>query len=292
MQLSELIEQFSNYRAPATDISWRAGAVSRDKKRARALVYAEPRAYEDVLNRLCPADWSVTFQPWGENKVICNLTICGVTRSSTGEYEEGGRGAVAQGTVAEAQAFKRACVKFGLFRYLYDIESPWVEYDEEKRALKQTPTLPARFLPQGDKSQGVRNSVPKVEPLATLPAERADALANELKKLGFTDAEQLELAGEVIEGKVTSLTALTEAQAVELWQTAKKKALKREFSVPNPLPEETVERIRRLADEKGIKDVQLKQEAQRRQPGLKQLAELTPENAEHIISRLEGIGAQ
>ena len=68
---------------PAKLLSWRAGAVSRDKKRAQALPYAEPRAYKDRLNALCPGDWSVVFKPWGEHKLICELTIYGVTRSST-----------------------------------------------------------------------------------------------------------------------------------------------------------------------------------------------------------------
>ena len=37
---------------PANQIKWRAGAVSRDKTKAIALPYAEPRAYEDRLDEL------------------------------------------------------------------------------------------------------------------------------------------------------------------------------------------------------------------------------------------------
>ena len=86
--------------------------------------------------------------PWGDNRIICELTLHGVTRSSTGEESEGG---FAPGTAAEAQAFKRACSKFGLGRYLYDIGIDWIDYDEDKKRLVKTPNLPDRFLP-GQKS--------------------------------------------------------------------------------------------------------------------------------------------
>ncbi len=35
---------------PTNEVLFRAGSVSRDKKRAQALPYAEPRVYEDRLN--------------------------------------------------------------------------------------------------------------------------------------------------------------------------------------------------------------------------------------------------
>jgi hypothetical protein len=137
-----LLEQLSQ-AFPKSEIQWRAGAVTRDKKRAQALPYAEPRAYEDRLNDICPGDWSVKFSPWGEKRIICELTINGVTRSSTGEDNDG----FAPGTAAEAQAFKRACSKFGLGRYMYDVPIQWVDYDEERSRLKETPEMAEEFLP-------------------------------------------------------------------------------------------------------------------------------------------------
>jgi hypothetical protein len=128
-----------------TDIKYRAGAISRDKTRAQALPYADPRVYEDRLNALVPGAWEVEFEPWGETRIICRLTIHGVTRSSTGESGDGPE-AVA-GTAAEAQAFKRACAKFGLGRYLYSLEAPWVDYDAEKRQLILDPKPPRSPAP-------------------------------------------------------------------------------------------------------------------------------------------------
>ncbi len=201
MSWPELLKQLS-VPFPATAIQWRAGSTTRDKKRAQALPYAEPRIYEDRLNQLCPGDWSVSFRPWGENRLICELTIHGVTRSSTGESE----GGFAPGTSAEAQAFKRACSKFGLGRFLYDLPSPWVSYDPEKKCPLETPQLAAPAQP------------------ATLSRERASAMHKELAKLGFATGQHYKLASRTLGREVKSFTALTEEEALAIWNACKREA--------------------------------------------------------------------
>lgn len=197
---------------PASSIYWRAGVVSRDKKRAQALPYAEPRVYEDRLNRVCPGLWSVSFRPWGESRIICDLSVGELTRASTGEENEG----FAPGTAAEAQAFKRACVKFGLGRYLYDIPIVWVPYDEKSRKLAETPTLPEKFLPQTEQSAP-----------PTLSEGRAAAMHRELEKLGLAKREQHKLATDVLGHEVAQFTALTEIEALEVWNVAKRAQMAR-----------------------------------------------------------------
>lgn len=93
------------------NLRYRAGAVSRGKTKAQALPYLEPRVYEYRLSQLVPGDWSVTFDPWGDQRIICRLTIHGVTRRSTVEASDSPNGIA--GTSAEAQALKRACAEFG-----------------------------------------------------------------------------------------------------------------------------------------------------------------------------------
>lgn len=212
---TELLERLAE-PFPADAVQWRAGATSRDRKRAQALPYADPRLYEDRLNSVCPGDWQVIFRPWGENRLICELTIHGVTRASTGEFDDSDR--VSQGPTAEAQAFKRACSKFGLGRYLYDIDIHWVDYDEEKRRLLEFPALPARYLPQ--------LSVPAAddsdsEDAEQLSPERAAAMERELEKLGVERAEHRTFVAAVLGRRVASLAELSEAEALEVWNAAK-----------------------------------------------------------------------
>lgn len=120
---------FSLLRQPfkPEHVTWKPGAVKGE--RALALAYGDLRAYMNRLDEVCGPDWSVEYMPWGNDRIICNLTIMGVTRSSTGEStNEAERGEIG-GTVAEAQAFKRASAMFGLGRYLYNLPSVWVDYD-------------------------------------------------------------------------------------------------------------------------------------------------------------------
>lgn len=190
------------------EIKWRAGATTRDKKKAQALPYAEPRAYEDRLNEICPEGWQVEFTPWGESRIICRLTIHGVTRASTGE--SGNSKEDIAGTAAEAQAFKRACSKFGLGRYLYDLPVPWVEYDAEKKRLLEVPSLPSR---------PAKPAKPAPE---TLSRERAAAMHRELSTLGLNREEHYAAAEATLHREVKSLTTLTEAEALEVWRAAKR----------------------------------------------------------------------
>ena len=201
--LTQLAQPF-----PASAIYWRAGSVSRDKQKAQALPYAEPRVYEDRLNAVCPDLWSVSFRPWGETRIICDLTVQGSTRSSTGEFAKDD---FAPGTSAEAQAFKRACVKFGLGRYLYDVPIHWVGYDERTRKLTETPTLPKQFLPKvPTPSTGKAGCVLSKERAAEMHLEMGRK--NLINHYGF--------ASQVLGREVSSYEGLSEAEALEVWNAA------------------------------------------------------------------------
>lgn len=113
-------------------ITWKPGALNRDKNKALALAYADLRAYQDRLDEVLGLGWAVSYTPWGD-RIVCHLTIAGVTRSSTGEPDSQSEKSEIAGTATEAQAFKRACSAFGLGRYLYNLPSVWAEYDSEKK---------------------------------------------------------------------------------------------------------------------------------------------------------------
>lgn len=120
-------------------ISFKPGSVRRDGTAALGLAYVDLRAYMDRLDLVFGPAWAVSYRPWSDTRVICDLTLFSedgqsCTRSSTGEGE-GQNG----GPTAEAQAFKRACVMYGMGRYLYDLPQVWAAYDGQAR----------RFTPSG-----------------------------------------------------------------------------------------------------------------------------------------------
>lgn len=197
---------------PEKYLEWRAGATTKDKKRAQALPYADPRAYEDRLNEVAGADWSCHFKPWGETRIICELTISGVTRTSTGEFDNSKRNAIAEGTVAEAQAFKRACSKFGLGRYLYDIPIQWNDYDSEKNRFLETPRLSSHFLPNPNAKQ-----TPTAAP-GIGEQRAADLILNALEHFGV-DEEAVQAAVNTYRGNSGSnaIADLTEEDVKKIW---------------------------------------------------------------------------
>jgi hypothetical protein len=124
--MQQILEQLRRPFHPSR-ITWKPGAVKGD--RALALAYADLRAYMDRLDEVCGIHWSVAYEPWGEDRIICRLSILGVTRSSTGETTNEAEKSEIGGTVAEAQAMKRAAAMFGLGRYLYNLPTGWADYD-------------------------------------------------------------------------------------------------------------------------------------------------------------------
>ena len=210
---------------PASSLQFRAGATTKDKKKAQALVYVDPREYEKRLDELCSGSWHCSFKPWGENRIICSLTIHGISRSSTGEENEG----FAPGTAAEAQAFKRSCSKFGLGRYLYELKVPWVNYDPIKKKLLETPILNSQFLNSKPSQAGLSHLPPNSSTNKsdnTLSRPRAETMHRELAKLGFKRDSHYSLASIVARRPIKSLTTLTDDQASRVWGLALREANK------------------------------------------------------------------
>jgi hypothetical protein len=147
---------------PPQQVRWRVTNTSNDKKRGQIMPYADPRAYTDRLNALfSPQGWTRSYTVetlnnitrlkkgetviTGKVLVTCRVTIIGLwSHSGTGEeWADGDFGL----TAADAQAFKRACSCFGLGRYFYEFNPPWVDLDQYRQPLK-IPALPAWALPE------------------------------------------------------------------------------------------------------------------------------------------------
>jgi hypothetical protein len=113
-----------------------AQATDERPAHALALAYVDLRAYQDRLDEVAgPANWSVEYRQLGTKSIICRLTICGVVHEDVGEPSRDGENPA---TEALAQSFKRACVAFGLGRYLYALPQLWVNYDPVKKRIVNT----------------------------------------------------------------------------------------------------------------------------------------------------------
>ncbi len=111
-----------------------------------ALPYANKRVYEDRLNDLVFGEWSSPYvPPYAQgNKLIIPATvvILGVVQMDYGEayFTTMGKGGTTReddntATEAYSQAFRRACAKFLLGRYLYDLPKLTLPYDSATRQI-------------------------------------------------------------------------------------------------------------------------------------------------------------
>src|SRR5215469_1749195 len=171
---------------PFDQVLWRVTNTANNRTRGQVVPYADPRAYTDRLNALVsPQGWTRSYETvtmnnitrtkrnaeivTGKILVTCKVTIDGLgTHAGTGEEWADEDNAM---TSAEAQAFKRACSCFGLGRYFYDFDAPWVDIDEKGRP-KKAPSVAPWMVPdnwrKGQRPSGkAAASSPRTEKTAT-----------------------------------------------------------------------------------------------------------------------------
>lgn len=136
---------------PASEVQWKVQVVSKDKRRALVLAYLDARAVMDRLDSVVgPTGWSDSYEVYRADSSIdhqtvqakCRLTILGISKEDVGEGSMQGEQSSSSVKAAVSDALKRAAVKFGIGRYLYRLESVWVDYDDAKKRPLETPTLP------------------------------------------------------------------------------------------------------------------------------------------------------
>jgi len=157
-------------------VKWRIGSTTSDKKRGMALAYIDARAVMDRLDEVCgPEGWADEFVDSPSGRVFCKLSIKvgdeWVTKSdAAGDTDvEGLKGGM-------SDAFKRAAVKWGIGRYLYSLDSPWVDIQPAGRSFRITDAAQAqltRLLSGKANNKAVPRSDARAETSPQAQAERA-----------------------------------------------------------------------------------------------------------------------
>lgn len=118
------------------EIDWRVGSTSQDKTKGMALAYLDARAVMDRLDSVCGPDaWQCNYVVSGP-LAVCNIGM----KMPEGEWIWKADGAGASDIEAEkgmlSDALKRAAVRWGVGRYLYQMDSPWVALEAAGRSYR------------------------------------------------------------------------------------------------------------------------------------------------------------
>lgn len=119
---------FAKLTAPIAPerVSWRVGSTTQDKSKGMALAYIDARDVMQRLDEVCgPAGWQCRYSH-ANGKTVCDI---GVKCDSEWVWKADGAGDsdMEKEKGALSDAFKRAAVRWGIGRYLYDLDSPWVK---------------------------------------------------------------------------------------------------------------------------------------------------------------------
>ena len=112
------------------DIKWRITATTQDKTKGLVVPYIDTRAIQNRLDETLGIDgWKVSYRPIKDG-FICSLSLKlnneWVTKedgSNMTDYEK------IKGGISGS--FKRTASSFGIGRYLYDIQLPWIKIKKQ-----------------------------------------------------------------------------------------------------------------------------------------------------------------
>lgn len=135
---------------PADALGWKPQAVKGNK--ALAVCFIDARTVAARLDEVFGVGgWQDEYTPLDKGLMMCRLSVLVSDRwvvktDVGGESEQPDAGDRVKAAVSDA--LKRAAVKLGVGRYLYDLDPQWCDYDAGRRAFTVTPRLPAKYLPK------------------------------------------------------------------------------------------------------------------------------------------------
>jgi hypothetical protein len=125
---------------PSHYISWRVGPTNEKWRKegevlkGQALCYIDARCVMDRLDAVCSFEnWQCTYTPGVGTSIVCNV---GIRIANEWVWKADGAGASdmepEKGTLSDA--FKRAAVRWGVGRYLYDLKTPRIMLEQRGKS--------------------------------------------------------------------------------------------------------------------------------------------------------------
>lgn len=137
IDLRRLAEPF-----PVDAVSWRVGTTTQAKDKGMALAYIDARDVMERLDHVCGPDWQDKYQAMPDGSYCCSI---GIKIDGEWRWRSDGALMLTESDKIDAKemaqkgsysdAFKRAAVKWGIGRYLYNLDSPWVKIEARGKSF-------------------------------------------------------------------------------------------------------------------------------------------------------------
>ncbi len=137
MNMQEILKELKG-PFPYEDVDWKVQVMNKDKTKSMAVAYLDSRAIQKRLDEVVGAmNWRNEFMLWQDKSQICGIGLYDMERGAWVMKYDG-----AENTDIEpvkgglSDSFKRAAVLWGIGRYLYDMESIWVEIEPSGKSYR------------------------------------------------------------------------------------------------------------------------------------------------------------
>lgn len=121
---------------PPDAVSWRVGSTTGDKTKGMALAYIDSRDVQERFDAVVgPANWQ-RRHPHVGGTTTCEIDVWCDERGWVTKTDGAGDTDVEAEKGSLSDSFKRAAVNWGVGRYLYGLDAPWVELEPAGRSFK------------------------------------------------------------------------------------------------------------------------------------------------------------
>ena len=182
---------------------WKLNSFNYDKTKGACVGYVDARDVMDLLDEVVGAEnWKDEYK-YENNQWLCGISIrCGTPElGKNGEWvtkwDTGTAGDIETEKSAISDAFKRAGVKWGIGRFLYDLEIKWIDVKNKKPVDKQ-----------GNRIWDLTKHFSK--PIVMITTDQKDKIDKLVTSRGRTISEVCKI------GKIKSIDELTSERANKL----------------------------------------------------------------------------
>lgn len=165
---------------PPESIHWRAQTVTKDGTKALALAYLDARDVMDRFDAVCtPHRWQDSYVETAKGRVISTISVLSPDGDWISKSDGAGNTAVEGEKGGISDAFKRAGVKWGVGRYLYDLGNIWAPCESrDNNGRKQW----VKWKPEAEKI--FADALRRLRPTGPINDTTRDWVGSQLQSVG------------------------------------------------------------------------------------------------------------